>query len=69
MELGVGHLALVVEMDGDLGVALDAGDRVDDDLIVSRVGPSCEPKRCRAPWDRPAVAARRAGPTRASAVE
>ena len=34
VELGVGHLALIVEVDGDLGVALDAGDRIDDDLAA-----------------------------------
>ena len=35
VEVGVGDLAGVVEVDGDLGVALDAGDRVDDDVCWS----------------------------------
>ena len=33
VELGVGHLAGVVEVDGDLGVALDAGHGIDDDAF------------------------------------
>ena len=40
VELRVGDVAVVVEMDGDLRVTLDAGDRVDDDglheLLLSR---------------------------------
>ena len=32
VEMGVDHLAAVVELDGDPGVALDPSDRVDDDL-------------------------------------
>ena len=31
VEAGVSDLALLIELDGDLGVALDAGDRIDDD--------------------------------------
>ncbi len=33
VELGVDHLARVVEVNGDLGVAFDPGDRVDDDRL------------------------------------
>ena len=33
MELGVGDVAGVVEIDADLGVALDAGDGVNDDAF------------------------------------
>ena len=32
VEAGLGHLAGVVELDGDLAVALDPGDRFDGDL-------------------------------------
>ena len=31
----VGHLAIVVQLDRDLGVAFDAGDRVDRDRLAS----------------------------------
>ena len=33
METGPGHLVVVVELDGDLGVALDARHRVNDDVL------------------------------------
>jgi len=33
VELGVRHVAFLVEVDADLGVALDAGDRINDDAL------------------------------------
>ena len=36
VEFGVGHVAVVVQEDADFGVALDAGDRVDDDAFGHR---------------------------------
>ena len=48
VEAGVGHLAGVVEVDGDLGVALDARHRVDDDALrpwIRRLACSFIPKR------------------------
>jgi hypothetical protein len=33
VKLGVGHLAVIVELDGDLGVAFDAGYRIDGDAL------------------------------------
>ena len=38
VEVGVGDLAVVVELDGDLGVALDPGHGVDDDLAGHGLG-------------------------------
>ena len=52
VEVGVGDRAGLVELDGDLGVALDAGDRVDDDLAHARS--SQAPK-----WVMPAVSGMR----------
>ena len=34
VEAGLFDVALLVEVDGDLGVALDAADGVDDDFLV-----------------------------------
>ncbi len=33
MKSRVFYLALVIQMDGDLRVSLDAGDRIDDDVL------------------------------------
>ena len=48
VELGVGHLAGIVELDRDLAVALDPGDRIDDDPVRGQCRSiSAEPGRAR----------------------
>ena len=39
MQLGVDDVVVVVELDGDLAVSLDAGDGIDDRALCSRAAP------------------------------
>ncbi len=45
MEMGVHDLTLLIELDGDLGVALDPGDRIDGDGSTHGGGSRQRPNR------------------------
>src|SRR5689334_1558206 len=56
MELRIGNLPIIVEMDGDLGMTLDARDRINDDGLHGRLlsrsavwsaSPACAPPAAR----------------------